>query len=129
MSTLYEAFVEYLEGRGFVFETVRENESAPSNNGYAELAMGPFEKKPFTHSDTDQIDGVFRIILRYPEGSGISGAAEDIEAFYSIGSVIEFNTNEKAVISGFSREAGAVEAGWYKLILNVHYQAKVKRRR
>jgi len=128
MLNIYQAFVESFQSEDFGIDVVCENESAPSSsNSYAELQMGLFEKKPFTLSDSDQIEGGFRVILRYPEGSEVNDAREKIEAYYKIGLSIELDGNEKAVISGFSKEVGEVEDGWYKLILNVRYRAIVKR--
>jgi len=74
MLTIYEAFVADFQSGGLI-QSVRENEPAPSNNsGYAELQMGSIDKKPFTLADSDLIEGDFRIVLRYPENSGVTDA-------------------------------------------------------
>jgi len=95
---------------------------------YAEIYTIPNDQTALS-TDTDQTDGIFRIILRYPLQSGAIAAktmADTIFAAFKVNSYFYYN-NQKIEITGFSRDTGYHETGWYKLVLSIRYNAFIRR--
>jgi hypothetical protein len=98
---------------------------------YAEIYTIPNDQAALS-TDTDQTDGIFRIILRYPLQSGAITAktmADTIFAVFKVGSYTYYpdTTGQKIEITGLSRDTGYHEVGWYKLVLSIRYNAFIRR--
>lgn len=98
---------------------------------YAKIYTIPNDQTAFS-CDSDQTDGIFRIILRYPLQSGAIVAkamADTIFAVFKVGSYIYYpdTTGQKIEITGLSRDTGYHETGWYKLVLSIRYNAFIRR--
>jgi len=131
MLKIDQAFIESFIEADFQIPTVYENTSYTPVVGtaYAELRMLPNDKTAYTVSDVDETDGIFRIILRYPANAGAMAAkikAQDIAEYYTIGSQVEYD-GQSAIITGFSRQEGFPETGWYKIIVSIRYRAFIRR--
>ena len=111
---------------------------------YAELNMLQNDITPWGLSQTNQSDGLFRIILRYPANSGAIAAkqmADRIFNAFPMGSRVAFNhdsvgwdeyffTDDYAVsatITSLARQPGYAESGWYKLVVSLGYRAFLTR--
>lgn len=91
---------------------------------YAEIFNIPNDETAFSVTDSDETDGVFRVILWYPENDGAVPAktmADTIFNDFKIGQRITYN-EQKIEITGRQRTLGVREAGWYKLVLSISYR-------
>lgn len=96
---------------------------------YAELTVLSNDVTAYSVNNSDETDGVFRIILRYPVKTGAVAAktmADTILSNYSIGSVLEYE-NQGVTIMGVSRGNGYHEEGWFKIVLSIRYKAFIRR--
>lgn len=96
---------------------------------YAELLNLPNDITPFSLADSDETDGLFRVILRYPSGSGAIAAkkmADRVMSLFPIGSQVCYE-GQCATVTGRRREPGTPEAGWYKVLVTIFYRAFIRR--
>jgi len=96
---------------------------------YAEIMVIGNDVTPADLAHTNETDGVFRVILRYPADSGAIAAksmSDKITTFYNIGKVIEYDT-QSVTIRKFSDAPGESRDGWYVYIVNVYYKAYARR--
>lgn len=96
---------------------------------YAEIFVIQNDKTPFSVSSSDETDGIFRVILRYPVKSSSIAAkamADTIFNVFKIGSRHDY-TNTRVTISAVGRDQGVKETGWYKLVLSIRYKAFIRR--
>lgn len=96
---------------------------------YADLRVLPNDITPYSLKDSDQTDGVFRVILRYPIDAGAVPAktmADTIFAAYPIGKRLTYS-GQVVTITSQQRQPGASEEGWYVLVLTMAYQAFLTR--
>lgn len=101
----------------------------PTGDAYAEIIVLPNDTTALNYKHTNQTDGVFRAILRYPSGRGAlpsKTAAEIILNHFKIATLIEYD-GVLVEITGSKREPGVQEDGWYKLVLTVPYRAFITR--
>lgn len=92
---------------------------------YAEIIVLQNDVTPLSLAHSNQSDGVFRVILRYPADSGAVAAklkADEILGFYKLGTRLNYD-GDALTITGNARHVGSVEYGWYKLVLTVSYKA------
>lgn len=115
------------------FPTAHENSkyTPVAGTAYAELYVNPNDQTAFS-CDTDVTDGLFKIILRYPVNAGAITAktmADSIFSIYPVDSYIYYpdTTGQKTEITGISRDTGYHEAGWYKLVISIRYNAFIRR--
>lgn len=97
---------------------------------YVEISVFENDITGFTVNDLNQSDGVFQIILRYPENSGTITAktkAELIGNYYKIGSIIQYNSENILTVSKLSIGKGSIETGWYKIEILINYKAFIER--
>ena len=103
--------------------------SPVSGTPYVELRVLQNDTTPLNLAHTDQTDGVFRVILRYPVSSGAIAAkvkASEIFGTFRIGHRHCYGST-CVTMTGHSRQPGVAEDGWYKLIADVRYRAHLKR--
>lgn len=96
---------------------------------YAELNVLPNDETAFSANDSDETDGIFRIILRYPENAGAIPAktmADSIFDGFKVGDKFTYD-GQMVEITGRQRAPGVRETGWYKLVLSIAYQAFTRR--
>lgn len=105
----------------------------PSNGtAYAEIFILPNDITPYSIGSTDETDGIFRVILRYPNGAedenGISAKtkADEIFAAFPIGSRVTYS-GVSATVTSLSRQRGVPENGWYSLVLSISYRSFLAR--
>jgi hypothetical protein len=126
-----QALVQSFINGAFGLPIAHENIAYTPVNGvpYTELLVLPNDKTAFSVSDTDETDGVFRAILRYPVDTGAIAAktkADEIFNIYKIGSSISYSGQSVEIVA-VSRQPGVVESGWYKIIISVRYRAFIGR--
>lgn len=125
-----QALVQSFIGGDFKIGIAHENiDYAPDNNPYAEILVLQNDTTPWSLNHSDETDGVFRVILRYPAGSGAVVAklkAEEIRQHFKIGTRIAYD-GVSLTIAGSQRQPGVQEQGWYKLIINLSYRAILTR--
>lgn len=100
-----------------------------AGDAYAEIIVLPNDITALNYKHTNQTDGVFRIILRYPQNYGAmvaKTAAETILNHFSIATLLEYG-GVFVEITGGKRDPGVPEDGWYKLVLTVPYRAFITR--
>jgi len=96
---------------------------------YAELVIIQNDITPLSLNDTNETDGVFRIILRYGLDQGSISAktkADEIMAAFGIGSEIVYG-GVTSKIKAQSRKQGFPDDGWYKLVIDFDYKTFLTR--
>ena len=96
---------------------------------YAEIIVLQNDITPLDFGHTNETDGIFRVILRYPSDTGAMDAkrkADEIFTHFKIGSQIEYET-QKLMIVRHDRAAGYSEQGWYKIVMTIGYRAFLAR--
>lgn len=126
-----QALVTAFIAGAFGLPIAHENESYDpvSGTAYAKLEVMQNDETPFSLTHSNQTDGVFRVVLRYPAGEGAIAAkamADTVFSVFRIGRRFQYNGvsltimgNERMNSSG--RLPGA--AGWYELTLSMPYRA------
>lgn len=131
MLAIDNAFQERFVAAGFGIRIAWENEDIKPQAGepYAELRVLQNNVTPATLAHSDDTDGVFRVILRWPVEVGaydIRKKADEIFSVFRIGTCLVYE-NVKVWVMGNSRQPGVAEGGWYKLILDMPYRANIAR--
>ena len=126
-----QAFVKAFKDAAFGLPIAYENDSYSPTSGtaYAELLMMPNDVTPLALKGTDQTDGVFRVVLRYPANSGavaIKQMADTIASVFKIGARVCYS-GTCATVVGQQRQPGVAEAGWFKIVLTIRYRATLRR--
>lgn len=96
---------------------------------YAEIMVLGNNITPYSLAHTDETDGVFRIILRYPKGSGqvdIKTKADEIFSVFKIGKKLT-NEGVSVTVTSQARQSGVPESGWFKIVLTIGYKAYLRR--
>jgi hypothetical protein len=94
---------------------------------YAEIKVMPNDTTKLTLSNSDVTDGIFRIYLRYPTGSGAVAAktkAEQIIAYFAPGNRIGYS-GQSVLIEKTARKEGIQNQNWYEIIITLSYWASV----
>jgi hypothetical protein len=128
-----QAFVSAFKAGDFGLPIAYENEQYPAKGSpkgaYAELLMIQNNVTPFSLAHTDETDGIFRVILRYPANGGAIPAkqkAESIANAFRVGRRISYD-GVTATVIGSSRVPGVPEDGWYKQVLSFQYRSFITR--
>lgn len=96
---------------------------------YAETLVLQNDITPLDLNNTNETDGVFRVILRYPSDSGsidVKRKADEIFSHFLIASSITYDSQEVTIVR-HDRAAGYAEQGWYKIVLTIGYKAFLAR--
>ena len=96
---------------------------------YAELLTIQNDITALSLADSNQTDGLFRVILRYPVNKGAIPAklkADEIKAVFTIGARICFD-GVCATVTRQDRRGGVAEDGWYKLLVTFRYKSLIQR--
>ncbi len=126
-----QALVSTFISSAFGLPIAHENAaySPIAGTAYAELMVLQNDRTAFTLADSDETDGVFRVILRYPVLTGAITAktkADAIFAVYKIGASLTYSGVQLTITSN-QRQPGVAEDGWYKLVLSMAYRALILR--
>jgi len=96
---------------------------------YAELMVLQNDTTAATLKHSNETDGVFRVILRYPADGGAIAAkevADLIFAQFKVGQRLTYS-GVTLTITGNQRQPGVPEDGWYKVVLTTPYRAFLAR--
>lgn len=126
-----QAFVSSFIAGGFGLEIAHENLPYEPTTGtpYAQITTLQNDVTGYDLSSRDLTDGVFRVILNYPAGSGAivpKQKADEILTAYPIGSLVSYQ-GQAATIQSQQRQPGVAEAGWYSIVITLGYRAKLLR--
>lgn len=124
---LIQTFIDGAYGLDVSHENLSYTPTAGSP--YAELTVIPNDITPLTLADSNETDGIFRIILHHPLDKGAITSktmADTILGDYAIGTTLTYDTQD-VLITGNGRETGIAEDGWYRIILTVRYYATLNR--
>ena len=124
---LIQAYIDGSFGLPIAYEN--DGYTPTPGNEYSEIYTIPNDITPFSMNDSNETDGVFRVILRYPVDCGSiepKKKADEIFAVFFVGRVLKYE-NQKVTISGLSRMRGIIEGGWYQLPLSIMYRAFLPR--
>lgn len=124
---LISAFID----SNFGYPIAHENQHFEPQPGqpYFEIYVLPNDLTPLTISDTDETDGVFRVVMRFPENSGAAFAKSEADYIFSkfpIGKKIEYE-GQQVLVTRHNRQRGINEGGWYVLVLSIGYRAFIRR--
>ena len=126
-----QAFVSSFIAGGFGLEIAHENLAYEPTTGtpYAQITTLQNDVTGYDLSSRDLTDGVFRVILNHPAGSGAivpKQKADEILNAYPIGSLVSYE-GQAATIQSQQRQPGVAEAGWYSIVITLGYRAKLLR--
>lgn len=96
---------------------------------YAEVFVIHNDITPYSLKHTNETDGIFRVILRYPVNEStkaIKEKAQEIFDWFKIGSRYTFN-GQKVTVTRHMMDRGIQEAGWYKMVLTMYWKAFLSR--
>jgi hypothetical protein len=124
--------------QAFIFEFIAGAFELPiafENDGYKPVQGTPYAQIKVKQNDTtkqtlnhsDVTDGIFRIYLRYPAGSGAVAAktkAEEIIAYFAPGNRIGYG-GQSVLIESTARKEGIQNNNWYEIIITLSYWASV----
>ena len=121
---------EFVSGN-FGLPIAHENVDYDSTDGnpYAEILVLQNNATALSINDTDQTDGVFRVILRFPVYQGAITAkqkASEIMGHFRIGKRCTYQ-GVTVTIQSQQRQPGVAEDGWYKTVLTFGYRAFLTR--
>lgn len=126
-----QAFISAFIDADFELDIAYENINFEPTAGteYVELINIPNDITPLSINGALETDGIFRIILYWPENKGSTQAklkADEILAAFSMGSRVCYD-NQCATITRLSRYKGIVEDGWYHTVITIGYTAFLTR--
>ena len=133
MFEIGKTLINSFDNAEFDLPTKTENEiyDPVIGTAYAELIVLPNEKTAYSVKDTDQSNGIFRIILRYPIGESkdtIKAKADEIFNVYKLHSIVTDTENNNYVeIIKQNCQEGVRETAWHKLVLDLYYQTFTRR--
>lgn len=125
-----QAMINTFVDGGFGLEISHENTdfSPTAQTEYAELINLPNNITALSINDSNETDGVFRVILYWPLNEGAIAAktkADEILAVFSIGTRVCYDS-QCATITSSSYQKGDSDI-WYKLVLTIGYYAIIGR--
>jgi len=126
-----QAFVSEFIAGNFGIPIAHENTAYDATNGaaYAEIGVLQNNVTPLTLNNSDQTDGIFQVILRYPSNSGAMVAkqkTDDIFSHFRFGKTFRYG-GVAVKTTSLQRQPGINEDGWYKIILTIAYTAIITR--
>ena len=130
-TSIDQAFVNAFINGAFGLSIAHENSAYSPSNGteYAELINIPNDITPLSLNDTDETDGLMRVILYYPVNKGSIAPktkADEVLAVFSIGTKVCYEA-QCATVTRVSRQKGIAVDGWYKIVLSIGYMAFIAR--
>lgn len=131
MIKIDQAFIQAFINGGFDLPIAHENLLYEPTAGieYAELINIPNDITPLSLNDTDETDGLMRVILYYPANEGSIQAktkADEIMAVFKIGTRVCYSS-QCATVTRISRHRGVFEKNWYKIVITIGYYSLIGR--
>lgn len=131
MLKIDQALISAFIDGGFGLPIAHENiDYAPTaGTAYVELLVLQNDVTPATLADSNDTDGVFRVILRYPIGGGAVAAktkADQVFTVFAIGQRLSYDGVTLTILRN-SRQPGVAEEGWFSLVLDMPYRANIVR--
>lgn len=122
-----QAFIDSFIDNDFGLEIAHENLAYSPSPGteYVELLNIPNDITPLSLTGSDETDGIFRIILRWPVDDGSINAktkADEIMSAFKIGTQVCYN-GQCSTVTRQARQKGFNESGWYKILITIGYHA------
>ncbi|MCO6427057.1 phage tail terminator-like protein [Nitrosomonas communis] len=126
-----QALIQHFISGSFGLPIAHENlpYSPVAGTAYAEILVIQNDITAADLSHTNETDGIFRVILRYPVDSGsiaVKQKADAIFSYFKIGSEIAY-AGQEIVITRHARANGYSEQGWYKIVITISYKAFLAR--
>jgi len=124
-----QAFTSEFIAGAFGLPIAHENMDYTPAQGtaYAEIKMIPNDVSKLTLNNSNETDGIFRIYLRYPSGTGAVTAktmADTMLAYFPLGRRITYGTQDVTIMKA-SRKEGIQNNNWYELIITLSYWASI----
>lgn len=97
---------------------------------YIEAFLLPNDITPLNLADTNETDGLFRCVLRYPANTGSIAAktkADEIMAVFPIGTRLTYSGQKVTVTSNQRGQGATTDENWYSLVLSFNYVAFLAR--
>lgn len=128
---LEQALIQYFIDSNFGLPNAWENKDFEPTAGeaYAEIKTVINDETAFSMNTNDQTDGYMQIILRYPEDKyswDAKNKADEIKRAFRIGLRLQID-GERLTISRKKSGEGFNEAGWYKIVVRVFFNAVIPR--
>lgn len=128
---LEQALVQRFIDADFGLDIAYENNGYEPTAGtpYAEISSFVNDETPLSMNSSDQTDGFFQVILRYPENQyswDAKNKADEIRNVFKIGLRL-VNDGQKLTVTSRSADKGFNEDGWYKIVLRVFFTAVLPR--
>jgi hypothetical protein len=122
-----QAFVYTFVNEDFGLPIAHENLPFKPTKGtaYAEILVIQNDATAYSLNDSNETDGIFRVILRYPADKGAIPAktmADSIFSAFGVGARVCYQ-GDCVTVTSHSRQTGVSEDGWYKLVLTLRYKA------
>lgn len=126
-----DALLAHLVSGSFGLPIAYEGEpySPPTSGGYLQPFVIPNFQYPITLAGSEQITGIFRVMVRYPAGKGAIEAKAKAEAIcnhFRSTSVIT-RSGQKVIVQYTHRARGYVEDNWFIVPVTVAYKAFITR--
>lgn len=126
-----QALLAHFLAGNFGLPVAHENTDYTPSAGqaYLEPLVLQNDSTPGTLKHTNDTDGIFRVIVRYPLGAGAVPAkqkAQDIAAHFPVGARLTYAGLALTVVAS-SRQPGVAESGWFKVVLTMPYRAAIER--
>ena len=131
MVKIDQAFINTFIDASLGLEIAHENVSYKPTAGteYVELINIPNDETALSINDSNETDGLFRIILYWPINEGSIAPktkADEILSSFKIGTRICYDS-QCVTITRTSRQQGSAVDGWYKTIITIRYYAIIGR--
>ena len=127
LTKIDQAFINTFINGDFGLSIAHENKDFEPTAGteYVELINLPNDVTPLSINDTNETDGLMRVILYWPVNKGSTQAklkADEILAVFSIGTRVCYDS-QCATINRLSRHKGIVDGGWFHTVITIGYTA------
>lgn len=126
-----QALTQWFLAGNFGLPIAHENQTyTPAGQSpWCEIRVIPNDVTAATIRHSSETDGVFRVILRYPQGTGAIAAkqkADQILAHFRLGTRLSFD-GQRVNLTSTKRDQGVADDGWYSLVLTVGYRVFLTR--
>ena len=121
-----QAFISDFIAAQFGLPIAYENSDYSPSNGqdYAEIKLLANDTTARSLADSNQTDGVFRVVLRTPASRGsiaLKTKATEIYRHYAIGKRLTYDGITVTVV-GHNIQPGLVIDGWFVLVTDMRYR-------
>lgn len=126
-----QALISDTIAANFGIDLAHENQAYDPVPGtpYAQLNVLANAASPYSLNGSDEVVGVYRIILNYPANTGavaIKTMAQQMAERFKTGRRITYDGVTVTCI-GHSRGNGLAVSGWYRVVFDVRFRAFLER--